>query len=183
MINGIQHDTFIPMWINSPTALSNEVSSGLFLCCCQLHFSRYLLGYGYEKGSPISELNLMFTYSSWANGGPRAPPPPPMILREWYHFKMAAAKSEISNISEITPCRIMIWGSKTTFPWSRNQINTLDSMSDHHYVCRRTKTIKKSKMVNNFTPYFSKCFITSVLVAIKRWFWRLNLSFHVWGFQ
>ena len=61
---------------------------------------------------------------------------PPMILREWYHFvqgtlrnhicyvtrkklglttnfshffKMAASKSEISNISEITSCRIMIW--------------------------------------------------------------------------
>ena len=30
MINGIQDDTFIPMWINSSTALSNEVSSGLF---------------------------------------------------------------------------------------------------------------------------------------------------------
>ena len=37
-------------------------------------------------------------------------------------FKMAAAKSEISNISEITSCRIMIWESKHIFSWSRNQI-------------------------------------------------------------
>ena len=28
----------------------------------------------------------------------------------WIFFKMTAAKSEISNISEITSCRMMIWG-------------------------------------------------------------------------
>ena len=90
---------------------------------------------------------------------------------------MAAAKSEISNISEITSCRIMIWGSKPIFAWSRKQINTLGSMSDHYYVFGRTRTIQKSKMNANFTLYFGKCFITSVLVAIKRCFWCLNLSF------
>ena len=77
----------------------------------------------------------------------------------------------------------MIWGSKPIFSWSRNQINTLGSTPDHYCVCIRTKTIEKnSKMAANFTLYFGKCFITSLLFAIERWFWCLNLSFHVWGF-
>ena len=90
--------------------------------------------------------------------------------------------SEISNISEITSCRIMIWGSKPIFSWSRNQINTLYSMVDHYYGCKRTKNMKKSKMAANFTLYFGKCVIALFLVTIKRWFWCLNLGFHVWGF-
>ena len=93
------------------------------------------------------------------------------------------SNSEISNISEITSCGIMIWGSKPIFSCSRNQINTLYSMADHYHVCKRTKTLNKSKMAANFTLYFGKCVITSVLVAIKMWFWCLNLSFHVWKFQ
>ena len=104
-----------------------------------------------------------------------------------YYFrpfiKMAASKSEISNISEITSCRIMIWGSKPIFSWSRNQINTLYSMADLYYGCKRTQIMKKSKMAANFTLYFGKCVIALVLVAMKRWIWCLNLSFHVWWFR
>ena len=141
---------------------------------------------------------------------PPPPPPPPMILREWYHFvqgtlrnhisdvtrkntgthyqfrpffKMAASKSDISNILQITSSRIMIWGSKPIFSWSRNQINTLYSMADHYYVSKRMKNMKKSKMATNFALYFGKFVITSLLFAIQRWLWCLNLSFHVWEFQ
>ena len=121
---------------------------------------------------------------------PPPPPPPPMILREWYHFVQGTLRNHISDVtrkknwdSEIISCRIMILGSKPIFSWSRNQINTLYSMADHYYVCKRMKNLKKSKMAANFALYFGKFVITSVLVAIRRWFWCLNLSFHVWGFQ
>ena len=87
-------------------------------------------------------------------------PTPPMILRQWYHYVQGtnfghfASKSEISNISEITSCRISILGFKPIFTWSRNQINTLSSMEDHYYLCVRTKNMKKSQMAANFALYF-----------------------------
>ena len=62
---------------------------------------------------------------------------------------MAASKSEISNISQTTSCRIMILGSKPIFSWSRNQINTLYSMADHYYVCKRTKNMIKNPIKNS----------------------------------
>ena len=89
---------------------------------------------------------------------------------------------EIFNISEITSCRIMICGSKPIFSWPRIQINTLYSLTANQYVCKRTKH-ENIQDGRNFALYFGKCVITSVLVAINRWVWCLNLSFHVWGFQ
>ena len=75
-----------------------------------------------------------YCFTIWANRGPQAFHPwssmsgtilfwglPAIILamlplKNWDYsfrpfFKMASTKSEISNISEITSCRIMIWGS------------------------------------------------------------------------
>ena len=127
---------------------------------------------------------LLLSHNSlWANGGPRAPPPWPSRKKKGLTTDFGRSKSEISNISEITSCRIMILGCKPIFSWSRNQINTLYNMADHYYLCKRTKNMKKSKMAANFTLYFSKCVITFVLIAMKRWFWCLNVSFHVWGFH
>ena len=49
----------------------------------------------------------------------------------------------VSDISGITSCRIIIWGSKPIFSWSRNQIISLGSMPDHYYVCKKGwKTLK-----------------------------------------
>ena len=54
--------------------------------------------------------------------------------------------------------------------------NTLCSKADHYYVCKRTKNMKNIQDGRQFHTLF-------VLVAIRRWFWCLNLSFQVWGFQ
>ena len=86
-------------------------------------------------------------------------------------FKMAVLKSEISIISEITSWRVMIWGSKPIFSWSRNQINTLYGMGDHYFVCKRTKNMKNSKMATNFmggggTPVSSR---TISIFGVHHW--------------
>ena len=46
-------------------------------------------------------------------------------LRPYKVKHLVRELTEISNISEITSCRIMIWGSKPIYSWSRNQISTL----------------------------------------------------------
>ena len=67
---------------------------------------------------------------------------------------MAASKSEIYNISEITSSRIMILEYKPIFSRSRNQINTLYSMADHYYVCKTMKNMKKIQDGRQFRTLF-----------------------------
>ena len=127
----------------------------------------------------------IITISPWANGVPVQPwpsvsgtilfrGPSGIILAMWPQKKTGT--TNFDHFSKWPPQNLR-------FPISRNQINTLYSMADHYYVCKRMKNMKKSKMAANSALYFGKFAITFVLVAIRRWFWCLNLSFHVRGFQ
>ena len=126
-------------------------------------------------GDIFSENQYIYIYSPWANGPPWSSWVLPfcsgfrglseIILAMWPEkktdsqlispfFKMVDSKAEISNISEITSCWVMIWGSKPIFSCSRNQLNTLCSMVDHYYMCKGTKNIKKIQDGHQFRTLF-----------------------------
>ena len=161
-------------------AIFSEIPNGISILLTSYVFWRCMIlndYYGRFFSCVPSPVEDTYVYSPWATGDPHAPPPHPPPL------KKLGLTTNFGQILRFPISRKLLHVGSWFWCLNLYFLGALYSMADQCYVCKRTKNMKKSPRWPPISLYFGKCVITSVLVAIRRWFWCLNQSFHVWGFQ